>query len=128
MTRGLVTPGYVSTVFPGVPFVTVRAGPYFAAERDLGTPAATPAELATAPEAARMDADTELVEIHQVRLGPAAAAGGLAAPGGPGSRPRWSRSPEERSLPAAAASASSRRRRRQERASCASRFRCRASS
>jgi hypothetical protein len=78
MTRGIVTPGYVSTVFPGVPFVTVRAGPYFAAERDLGTPAATPAELATAPEAARMDADTELVEIHQVRLGPAAAAAGLA--------------------------------------------------
>jgi hypothetical protein len=80
ITRGIVSPGYVSTVFPGVPFVTIRAAPYFSAERALGTPAATPAELAAEPEVARMDADTELVEIHQVRLGPGGAAAAAPAP------------------------------------------------
>jgi hypothetical protein len=74
ITRGIVTPGYVSTLFPGAPFVTLRAGPYFSAERAMGTPADTPAELATAPEPARMDADTELVQIHGVRLEPSSGA------------------------------------------------------
>jgi hypothetical protein len=71
ITRGIVTPGYVSLVFPGVPFVTLRADPYFSAERAMGTPADTPAKLAAEPEAARLDADTELVQIHGVRLEPA---------------------------------------------------------
>jgi hypothetical protein len=70
LARPLVRPDYVTRGLPGYPFVVVRARPYFAAEKALGSPAATPAEIARKPEDARRVADTELIAIHQVGLLP----------------------------------------------------------
>jgi hypothetical protein len=58
---------------PGYPWVDVEAGSYFAAARADGTPAATPAELATQPWYARREADRELIRIHEVALEPGSA-------------------------------------------------------
>ena len=69
--RPLVKARYVATAFPGYPFVVVRAGPYFAAAKSLGSLAATPAEIATKAEDPRRIADTELFNIHRVALQPA---------------------------------------------------------
>jgi hypothetical protein len=68
IARPIVNASYVASGLPGFPFVSLRAGPYFAAAKALGTPAATPAELATEPEDARSIADAELIRIHGVRL------------------------------------------------------------
>lgn len=70
IARPLVRSDYVSLV-PNFPFPVVVAGRYFAAERTLGTPAATPAEISRLPETARADADTELVQIHRFAVRPA---------------------------------------------------------
>jgi hypothetical protein len=77
--RRLVGPDYVATRMTGYPFVIVHAGQYFAAADRHGTPAATPAQIAAAPEPARMVADAELTDIHRVALRPATA----ARPAGP---------------------------------------------
>jgi hypothetical protein len=68
IARPIVNPGYISSGLPGSPFVSLRAGPYFSAAKALGTPAATPAELATESEDARRIADAELIRIHGVGL------------------------------------------------------------
>jgi hypothetical protein len=65
ITRAIVKPDYVSE---GFLFDEVVAGPYFAAEKDLGTPAASPAEIATFPEGVRKAADSQLTHIHGVAL------------------------------------------------------------
>jgi hypothetical protein len=67
---------------PGYPWVDVQASSYFAATREDGTPAATPAELGTQPWYARREADRELIRIHDIDLAPAS--GDLPL----GSRPR----------------------------------------
>jgi hypothetical protein len=79
LARDSVKPGYRAGSFPGTPFVSVHAGPYFAAADDMGSPAYSPAELATAPESARLTADTELIRIHDVGL----QAGHTDEPSGP---------------------------------------------
>jgi hypothetical protein len=91
--RPVVRPDHEAAGIAGYPLVVVRAGQYFALERDLGTPAATVPELAASPESARRAADDELTRIHGVSLRPAeepaepgappaveAATGGTAAP------------------------------------------------
>ena len=78
LTRAIVSPRYVSLV-PNFPFPVVLAGPYLAAERSYGTPAASAAQIAASSAAARSAADTELVQIHRVALQPRPA-GGCAQP------------------------------------------------
>ena len=73
LSRPLLRPDSVAWGFPGTPIITVRAGPYFAAARELGTPAANAAAIATAPEPARLTADAELARAHRVSLRPTAA-------------------------------------------------------
>jgi hypothetical protein len=63
--RPLVGPDYVSE---GFIFGIVKAGPYFRAQAALGSPAASPARIATESEAAREAADSQLVAIHHVTL------------------------------------------------------------
>jgi hypothetical protein len=53
---------------PGYPLLVVRAGAYFAAARDLGSPADTPAQLAVGPEPARSAADAELLRLGAVAV------------------------------------------------------------
>jgi hypothetical protein len=53
LARPVVRPDEPITGIAGYPLVVVPAGKYFRLERDLGTPAATAAELAAAPESAR---------------------------------------------------------------------------
>jgi hypothetical protein len=65
VTRAIVRPDYVSQ---GFLFDEVVAEPYFAAEKALGTPAASPAEIATMPENVRKAADSQLLSIHKVGL------------------------------------------------------------
>jgi hypothetical protein len=66
VSRALVKPGEVVSSLPGYPFLTVSAGSYFAAAQHDGTPAATPAELATQPWYARIEADRELIGIQRL--------------------------------------------------------------
>jgi len=68
--RPLVGPGYISGSFPGYPLVLLDAGLYYAAARDLGSPAASPLQIAALPEVARMTADSELIRIHRIDLQP----------------------------------------------------------
>jgi hypothetical protein len=79
--RPIVNPDY-DLGLPGYPWVDVQASSYFAAAREDGTPAATPAELATQPWYARREADRELNRIHAIELAPGSADLTL------GSRPR----------------------------------------
>jgi hypothetical protein len=65
MTRDIVSPTFTSS---GFLFGILKAGPYFAAERALGTLAASPAEIAQEPEGARAAADEQLITIHHVTL------------------------------------------------------------
>jgi hypothetical protein len=73
IARPIVNPSYVASGLPGYPNVSLQAGPYFSAAKALGTPAATPAELATEPEDARRIADAELIHIHGLNLRPRSA-------------------------------------------------------
>jgi hypothetical protein len=95
LARPVVRPDEPISGIAGYPLVVVRAGDYFRLERDLGTPAASAAELAAAPEGARRAADDELTKMLRVGLTPArpargdgaapavdAVAGGRATPSG----------------------------------------------
>ena len=80
IARPVVAADHPATGIPGYPLVVVRAGEYFALARDLGTPAATVAELAGASEAVRLRADEELTAMHAVALEPSDPAGSGTAP------------------------------------------------
>lgn len=77
LVRGKVMPGYAPDAFP---FAVLTAGPYLTAAKALGSPADTPAEIAAEPEEARLGADSQLLHIRGLGLGPARAAGAGAAP------------------------------------------------
>jgi hypothetical protein len=62
----------VSASLVADPWQRIVAGPYFAAEKAIGTPAASPAQIATMPEFARVTADVELMHIHRIGLRPGA--------------------------------------------------------
>jgi hypothetical protein len=68
LTRSIVNPNFVSA---GVIFGIVKAGPYLAAERQLGSPAATAMQIAGYPENIRAAADAQLISIHQISVLPA---------------------------------------------------------
>jgi hypothetical protein len=68
LARDRVSPGFVITDLPGFPYVQMTAGDYFSAERDLGTPAAGPAALATTTEPLRRMVDAQLVSSERIRL------------------------------------------------------------
>ncbi|HLJ04446.1 MAG TPA: hypothetical protein VKT31_13455 [Solirubrobacteraceae bacterium] len=68
ITRGQVAPGFMPSDFI---FGVVQAGPYFQAEDALGTPAASPAAIARAPDGVRAAADRQLIAIHRIALTPA---------------------------------------------------------
>jgi hypothetical protein len=68
IARPVMPAGYLAQQIPGYPFVMLPAAAYFAAERSVGTPAATPAQIATDPETARTAVDTELIHIHRLAL------------------------------------------------------------
>jgi hypothetical protein len=70
LARPQLEPDFVASSFPGHPFIRMQAGPYFAAADSLGSPAASPAEIAAAPAGAREVADAELTRIHEVALAP----------------------------------------------------------
>jgi hypothetical protein len=74
LSRSFATPTYIATELPGYPLVPIRAVDYFAAERQLGSPADTAAELAAAPEPARELADAEMAHIRRLSLVPSGAA------------------------------------------------------
>jgi len=72
--------------------IDVQAGKYLAAVRDYGSPAYTPAELANAPEAGRLQADIVLAhalpvttEIKEGVAVPTSRGGCVSIPGGAGS-------------------------------------------
>jgi hypothetical protein len=65
LARPVVRSDFVSG---GFPFGILRAGPYFAAADELGTPAATPAEIAGETEGLRQAADDQLRRIHEIDL------------------------------------------------------------
>ncbi len=67
LAGGAARPDFVLGI-PGYPFVRVTAGEYRAAARDLGTPAAGQAALATVPEEYRRIIDTELVGAEGLGL------------------------------------------------------------
>jgi hypothetical protein len=73
LARPDVPPGHVVTGLAGYPLVVVRAGDYLETRDEVGSPAASPAEIAAAPEEARLVADAELLRIHEVALQPVAA-------------------------------------------------------
>lgn len=66
--RKTVSPQYASAFIPGSFFIDLRAGPYFAAVKALGTPADSPAQIAASSAYARYLADLELMRIHRVSL------------------------------------------------------------
>ena len=76
----VVDPEYGSAQLPGYPFVVVTAAEYFDLARDAGPPAASPAEIAAAPEPVRRATDAELTRIHRIGLPPAPPPGRGAAP------------------------------------------------
>jgi hypothetical protein len=61
----------VLTHFPAYPLLTIKVGRYFAMKKAIGSPAATPTQLAKQPEAARRAADLTLIDIDRIRLKPA---------------------------------------------------------
>ncbi len=76
ITRPTISPSYA----PGglIP-ATVTASAYFAAQRALGSPAASAAEIARMPDIARRAADGQLIRIHGLALSSARAVRNLAA-------------------------------------------------
>jgi hypothetical protein len=68
LARNDIPARYLARGFPGYPFIYLRAGPYFDATAAYGSPALSPAELASASEPARLVADAELIRIHDVAL------------------------------------------------------------
>jgi hypothetical protein len=66
--RPVMPPGYIASALPGYPLVLLPAAGYFDAERSVGTPALSAAQIAVGPEPGRVTADTELVRIHRLAL------------------------------------------------------------
>jgi hypothetical protein len=66
-----ITRNIVPTDFATGPLNAIAAGPYFATERDIGSPRARPDEIATDPEPVREQVDSELESIHRFGLRPA---------------------------------------------------------
>jgi hypothetical protein len=79
LDRPLVKPTYTSN---GFVFGVLTAGPWFAAERDLGSQAAVPGPITTLPDSAQQAADQQLIKIQglTVQAAPAGAARGASAP------------------------------------------------
>jgi hypothetical protein len=69
------------------PFGIIRADQYFATERAIGSPAATPAQIAGFDEPARQAADADLAAIHGLRLVASVTAAGRPVLGRLGSAP-----------------------------------------
>jgi hypothetical protein len=65
IARPILRPEYVPT---GFFYSEITAGPYFAAKDEFGTPAASPAEIAAAPERFRLAVDAQLIRIHEIDL------------------------------------------------------------
>jgi hypothetical protein len=76
ITRQEVNPAFRSG---GFVFGLLQAGPYFAAERRLGSVAASPARIAGDPESVRAAADLQLMQIDRPSLRPAPPAAHRAA-------------------------------------------------
>ncbi len=70
LSRSFAAPSYVARSFPGYPYIPLRAGDLYAAQRELGTVGDNPAQLAAATEPAREIADAELVGIRGLQLLP----------------------------------------------------------
>lgn len=70
LTRMIVSPSFRPA---GIPFGIVPAGAYFAAERALGWPALSAAQIAAGRNEVRLGVDAELIAIHNVALRPAGA-------------------------------------------------------
>jgi hypothetical protein len=68
MTRHIVAPSFASNGFTLFAYLT--AGNYFAAERELGSLGATPAQIASGPPAVTAAADAQLIRIHSPTLVP----------------------------------------------------------
>ncbi len=68
MTRDIVPPSFASNGF--TLFAHLTAGGYFAAERELGSSAATPAQIASGPPGVTAAADAQLIRIHSPTLIP----------------------------------------------------------
>jgi hypothetical protein len=78
LARPWLRPDSVAAAFPGYPFLILRARPYFAMARAIGTPAYAPRRLPTVPAAAQADADIQLIEFGEISLRPIASTGGGA--------------------------------------------------
>ena len=78
--RDRLKPGFAAAQFPGTPFITLRADTYLDAAAQYGSPAYSTSELASAPEAARMVADAQLVQLYGTDLNVAAAPAAGNAP------------------------------------------------
>ena len=81
IARPVVRPDEPITGIAGYPLVVVRADDYFRMKSDLGTPAASVEELASAPESARRAADDQLTKFHRIGLTP------TSPPPSPGAAP-----------------------------------------
>jgi hypothetical protein len=75
ISRSSVPADHVALGVPGYPFLVMRAGPYLDAADALGSPAATPAEIAAAPEPVRLTADAELFRIQGLAFAPSESEG-----------------------------------------------------
>jgi hypothetical protein len=80
LARGDVKPGYRAVRFPGIPFVEIDANKYFAATRELGSPAYDAAELAAASEQGRLAADAEIANLQRLVPRPSTETPGATAP------------------------------------------------
>jgi hypothetical protein len=80
LARDTVPPGYHAAFIPGVPFVQIDAKEYFAAARELGSIADSPAELAAASEQGRLAADAELANLGQLLPRPSSERPGATPP------------------------------------------------
>jgi hypothetical protein len=71
ISRGTGPDSAVASQLPGYPLIVVPARQYFATAHDLGSASATPSNMSTLPEPARVSADAELVNIYHVAFVPA---------------------------------------------------------
>jgi hypothetical protein len=65
--RPLVAPTYVPVAFPGFG-LRFTASSYYAMAKAIGSPAASPRQIASSPEGVRRVADSELIAIHRIGL------------------------------------------------------------
>jgi hypothetical protein len=71
ISRGTGPDSAVASQLPGYPLIVVPARQYFATAHDLGSAVATPSNMSTLPEPARVSADAELVNIYHLAFVPA---------------------------------------------------------